>query len=63
MPRPRTSVSSAADSGRTPRRPEYLGSDTDRVVFEGQTDARYFIAGAFANPGPGTFGNAPRTIR
>ena len=42
--------------------PNTSGSDNDRVVFEGQETARYFSAGAFANPGPGTFGNAPRAI-
>ena len=42
--------------------PNTSGSDTDRVVFEGQETARYFNAEAFANPGPGTFGNAPRAI-
>ncbi|HEX6215159.1 MAG TPA: hypothetical protein VFZ38_10090, partial [Vicinamibacterales bacterium] len=42
--------------------PNTSGSDNDRVVFEGQESARYFSAAAFANPGPGTFGNAPRAI-
>jgi hypothetical protein len=42
--------------------PNTSGSDNDRVVFEGQTDVRYFNAGAFANPGRGTYGNAPRAI-
>ena len=41
--------------------PNTDGSDTDRVVYEGNEDARYFDSGAFANPGVGTFGNAPRT--
>ena len=64
MVRPRrTSACSADGSGPTwsaIRIPS--GSDNDRVVFEGQETARYFSAGAFANPGPGTFGNAPRAI-
>jgi hypothetical protein len=42
--------------------PNTSGSDNDRVVFEGQTDARYFSTSAFASPGPGAFGNAPRAI-
>jgi hypothetical protein len=42
--------------------PNTSGSDTDRVVYEGNEDARYFDSAAFANPGVGTFGNAPRTI-
>jgi hypothetical protein len=41
--------------------PNTDGSDTDRVVYEGNEDARYFDSAAFANPGAGTFGNAPRT--
>jgi trimeric autotransporter adhesin len=40
--------------------PNTDGSDTDRVAFEGQESARYFNAGAFANPGAGAYGNAPR---
>ena len=40
--------------------PNTDGSDTDRVAFEGQESARYFSAGAFANPGAGAYGNAPR---
>ena len=31
------------------------------MVYEGNEDARYFDSAAFANPGVGTFGNAPRT--
>jgi hypothetical protein len=38
--------------------PNTPGSDTDRVG----SDARYFNAAAFSNPGVGRFGNAPRTI-
>ncbi len=38
------------------------GSDGDRVASSGQDAARYFASNAFANPGAGTFGNAPRTI-
>ncbi len=41
--------------------PNTDGSDTERVVFEGNEDARYFDSAAFANPGVGTYGNAPRT--
>ena len=33
--------------------PNTSGSDNDRVSFEGQEAARYFNAGAFANPGRG----------
>jgi hypothetical protein len=42
--------------------PNTSGNDEDRVVFEGQTNARWFDANAFGNPGAGTYGNAPRTI-
>jgi trimeric autotransporter adhesin len=42
--------------------PNTDGSDEERVVFEGQTSARWFDASAFANPGAGTYGNAPRTL-
>ncbi|HUE90020.1 MAG TPA: carboxypeptidase-like regulatory domain-containing protein [Vicinamibacterales bacterium] len=42
--------------------PSTSGSDQDRVATAGQPDARFFNAAAFANPGAGTFGNAPRTI-
>ncbi len=38
------------------------GSDADRVAFEGQESARYFNPSAFANPGAGAYGNAPRAI-
>ena len=41
--------------------PNTDGSDTDRVVYEGNEDARYFDSAAFANPGVGTYGDAPRT--
>ena len=42
--------------------PNTPGSDNDRVAFEGQDSARYFNATAFASPGAGTFGNAPRAV-
>ncbi|MGQ0734644.1 MAG: carboxypeptidase regulatory-like domain-containing protein [Acidobacteriota bacterium] len=38
------------------------GSDGDRVATVNQPSARYFNAAAFANPGAGTFGDAPRAI-
>ena len=41
--------------------PNTTGSDNDRVSSEGQANARYFNSSAFANPGAGTYGNAPRT--
>jgi hypothetical protein len=41
--------------------PNTEGGDTDRAVYEGNEDARYFDSGAFANPGVGTFGDSPRT--
>ena len=31
------------------------------MVYEGNEDARYFDSAAFANPGVGTYGDAPRT--
>ena len=37
------------------------GSDTDRVASAGQLDARFFNRAAFADPGRGAYGNAPRT--
>lgn len=40
--------------------PNTSGSDDERVAASGQASARYFNAGAFANPGRGTYGNAPR---
>jgi hypothetical protein len=42
--------------------PNTSGSDEDRVSSDAHLDARYFNAAAFANPGPGQYGNAPRTI-
>lgn len=42
--------------------PNTSGSDTDRVASADHPDARWFNAAAFANPGPGRFGNAPRTL-
>ncbi len=42
--------------------PNTSGSDADRVASAAHPDARFFNAAAFANPGPGQFGNAPRTI-
>ncbi|HEY3045614.1 MAG TPA: carboxypeptidase-like regulatory domain-containing protein [Vicinamibacterales bacterium] len=40
--------------------PNTSGSDEDRVAFPGQPNARWFNSAAYANPGAGTFGNAPR---
>jgi len=42
--------------------PNTTGSDEDRVSSAANPDARYFNAAAFANPGVGQYGNAPRTI-
>src|SRR5262249_31153348 len=42
--------------------PNTSGSDTDRVSSDAHPDARFFNAAAFANPGAGQYGNAPRTI-
>ena len=42
--------------------PNTPGSDDDRVSTSVNPDARYFNAAAFANPGVGQYGNAPRTI-
>ncbi len=42
--------------------PNTSGSDTDRVASADHPNARWFDAAAFANPGPGRYGNAPRTI-
>jgi hypothetical protein len=42
--------------------PNTPGSDTDRVSSAAHPDARFFAASAFANPGAGRYGNAPRTI-
>src|SRR5206468_273896 len=42
--------------------PSTSGSDNDRVATAVNPSAKYFNVGAFANPGAGRFGNAPRTI-
>jgi hypothetical protein len=42
--------------------PNTPGSDEDRVSSAAHPDVRYFNAAAFANPGAGQYGNAPRTI-
>ncbi len=42
--------------------PSTSGSDGDRVASSGQEGARYFASSAFASPGVGAYGNAPRTI-
>jgi hypothetical protein len=42
--------------------PSTDGSDGDRVATTDQPSARYFSAAAFASPGTGQYGNAPRTI-
>jgi hypothetical protein len=42
--------------------PETPSSDADRVASALHPAARWFDAGAFADPGPGRFGSAPRTI-
>jgi hypothetical protein len=42
--------------------PNTSGSDTDRVSTSVDPGARWFDAAAFANPGAGTYGNAPRTV-
>jgi hypothetical protein len=41
--------------------PNVSGSDQDRVSDALHPSARWFNASAYANPGPGAFGNAPRT--
>jgi trimeric autotransporter adhesin len=41
--------------------PNTSGSDEDRVSDALHPDARFFTAAAFANPGAGVYGNAPRT--
>ncbi len=42
--------------------PSTSGSDEDRVASDAHPSARYFDSAAFANPGAGQYGNAPRTI-
>jgi hypothetical protein len=42
--------------------PNTSGSDDDRVSSALHPDARFFLSSAFANPGAGQYGNAPRTI-
>jgi hypothetical protein len=42
--------------------PTTPGSDQDRVASAAHPDARFFAAAAFANPGAGQYGTAPRTI-
>jgi hypothetical protein len=42
--------------------PNVSGSDTDRVDKANNPSARWFNATAFANPGAGRYGDAPRTI-
>jgi hypothetical protein len=42
--------------------PNVSGSDEDRAASDLHPSARWFNATAFANPGPGQYGNAPRTI-
>ena len=42
--------------------PNNSGSDADRAASAAHPDARWFNANAFANPGVGQYGNAPRTI-
>jgi hypothetical protein len=41
--------------------PNTTGSDDARVSSATHPDARYFKASAYANPGAGAYGNAPRT--
>ncbi len=42
--------------------PDTPGSDEDRVASADHPEARWFDADAFANPGPGRYGTAPRQI-
>jgi hypothetical protein len=41
--------------------PNTSGSDEDRAASAAHPDARWFTGNAYANPGVGTYGNAPRT--
>ena len=41
--------------------PNASGSDADKVASAGQANARWFLSSAYANPGTGVYGNAPRT--
>ena len=40
--------------------PNTSGSDEDRAASADHPGVRWFTSSAFANPGPGQFGNAPR---
>src|SRR6202140_3810464 len=42
--------------------PNTTGSDDARVSDAAHAHAKFFKRAAFANPGPGQYGNAPRTI-
>jgi hypothetical protein len=42
--------------------PNTSGSDADRAASADHPGARWFNSAAFANPGAGQYGNAPRTI-
>lgn len=63
-----TSNANLALGGNVRQRPNLIGdpntsgSDDDRVATAVNPDAKFFNAGAFANPGPGQFGNSPRNI-
>jgi hypothetical protein len=41
--------------------PNTTGSDEDRVSTAAHPNALFFTSAAFANPGAGVYGNAPRT--
>ena len=41
--------------------PNTSGSDQDRAASDAHSSARWFNAAAYANPGVGQYGNAPRT--
>jgi hypothetical protein len=42
--------------------PNVPGSDSDRVATVNQPGARWFASRAFANPGLGVYGTAPRSV-
>src|SRR5919201_4550406 len=42
--------------------PNTAGSDEDRASDDAHPGARWFNSGAYANPGVGQYGNAPRTL-